>query len=50
MKGWWKGKHLSKEHRQHLSEAHKGIHQSEDTNQKIRDKMLEYWRQRKERK
>jgi len=47
VKGWWKGKKLSKKHRQHLSEAHKGSHISEETKQKLRDKMLKYWRQRK---
>lgn len=50
VKGWWLGKKLSKKHRQHLSKAHKGILHSEETKQKIRDAMKEYWSRRKEEK
>jgi len=47
VKGWWKDKKLGRKHRKHLSEAHKGLHKSEETKQKLRAKMLEYWRKRK---
>jgi len=42
-----KGKKLSKKHRHHLSEAHKGLHKSRRNKVERRDKILEYWRKRK---
>jgi hypothetical protein len=50
MVGWWKGKQLTKKHRQNQSKAHTGRHLSEETKQKIRDAMKEYWSRRKEEK